>query len=229
MDCVLWATGKAKTCTRQDDGGDDPIETDEEQSFFEDVILQEKEKEELSALCLVEGADDTGDQSAKEGETLRDTAPFTESEPDFCNQSGDIVDILENQLCTLKPESLQHRMMIHMLETEQAKQQRQVLFEQERYAQRKAWLKERGVSGQNAELLPKDSDEPTPSSIARDLERFARAPTVAEQDTRRQAARKAFEGAWLKETEKELPDCVRRLHSTQNPSPEIHWRHTRRY
>ena len=42
MDCVLWATEKAKTCTRKDDGGEDPIETDEEQSLFEDGILQEK-------------------------------------------------------------------------------------------------------------------------------------------------------------------------------------------
>ena len=185
---------------------------------LKDGILQEKEKEELRALCLVEGADDTSDQSAKDGETLQDTAPVTESEPDFCSQSGDIVDILENQLCTLRPESLQHRMMTHMLETEQAKQQRRVLFEQERYAQRKAWLEERGVSSRNAELLPKDSDEQTPSPIARDLERFARARTVAEQDTRCQAARKAFEGAWLKETEKQLQECVRRLRSTQNPS-----------
>ena len=44
---------------------------------------EEKEKEELSALCLVEGADDTSDQSVKEGETLQDTAPVTESDPDF--------------------------------------------------------------------------------------------------------------------------------------------------
>ena len=104
-----------------------------------------------------------------------------------------------------------------MLETEQAKQQRRVLFEQERYAQCKARLKDRGVSSQNAELLPEESDEPTPSPIARDLERFTRTRTVAEQDARRQAARKAFEGAWLKETEKEFQDCVRRLHSTQHP------------
>ena len=102
-----------------------------------------------------------------------------------------------------------------MLETEQAKQQRRVLFEQERYAQRKTWLKNKGVSSQNAELLPEDSNEPAPS---RDLERFARAQTVAEQDTRRQAPRKVFQGAWLKEMEKELQDCVRRLHSTQHPS-----------
>ena len=104
-----------------------------------------------------------------------------------------------------------------MLETEQAKQQRQVLFEKERYAQRKAWLKDKGVSSQNAELLPVESDEPTPSPIARDLERFAHARTVAEQDARRQAARKAFEGVWLKETEKELHDCVRRFLCIQHP------------
>ena len=164
-------------------------------------------------MCLDEGADDTSDQCAKEGETLQDTAPV---EPDFCSQSGDILDVLENQLGMLTPESPQHRIMTHMLETEQAKQQRRVLFEQERYAQRKAWWKDKGVSSQNAELLPEDSNEPTPSPIARDLERFAR--TVAEQDTRRQAAVKAFQGAWLKETEKESQHCVRRLHSTQHPS-----------
>ena len=160
MDCVLWATEKAKTYTREDDGGKDPIETDKEQSFFEDGILQEKG--ELRALCLDEGADDSSDQSAKEDETLQDTTPVTESEPDFCSQVGDIVDMLENQLGTLRSESPQHSMMTHMLETEQSKQQRPVLFEQERYVHRKAWLKERGVFSQNAEHLPEDSDEPTP-------------------------------------------------------------------
>jgi len=216
MDCVLWATEKAKT--RRNDGEGDPIETDEEQSFLEEGILQEKEKDELRALCLDQGADDTSNQSVREDETPQDAAPDTESESDLCSQSGDIVDILENQLGTLKPESLQHRIITHMLETEQAKQQRRVLFEQERYAQRKAWLKDKGVSSQNAELLPEESDEPTPSPIARDLERFTRARTEAEQDTRRQSARKAFEGAWLKEMEKELRDCLRRLHSTQHPA-----------
>jgi len=44
---------------------------------------------------------------------------------------------------------------------------------------------------------------------------FARARSVAEQDARRQAARKAFEGAWLKKTEKELHNCANRLHFTR--------------
>ena len=105
------------------------------------------------------------------------------------------MDMFQNQLETLKAGSLQHRMMTHMLETDQAKQQRRVLFEQERCAQRRTWLKDKGVSSQNAEPLPQDSDEPTPSPIKGDLERFARARTVAEQDTRRQAPRKAFEGS----------------------------------
>ena len=36
-------------------------------------------------------------------------------------------------------------MMSHTLETEQAKQQRRVSFEQERYAQQMAWLEETSV------------------------------------------------------------------------------------
>jgi len=126
MDCVLWATEKART--RRDDGEEDPIETDEEQSFLEDGILQEKEKDELRALCLGQGEDDTSNQSVREDETPQDAAPDIESESDLCSQSGNIVDVLENQLGTLKPESLQHRMITQMLETEQAKQQRRVLF-----------------------------------------------------------------------------------------------------
>lgn len=52
MDCVLWATEKAKTCTRKDDGGEDPIETDEKQSLFEDRILQEKERRERTTPAI---------------------------------------------------------------------------------------------------------------------------------------------------------------------------------
>ena len=130
-------------------------------------------------MCLDEESDHASDQSTKEDETPQDATQVTEIESDSGSQSGDIVDILENQLGTLRPESLQHRMMTHMLETEQAKQQRRVLFEKDRYAQRKAWLKDKGVSSQNAELLPVESDETTPSPMARDLEKFAHARTVA--------------------------------------------------
>ena len=133
MDCVLCATEKAKTCRRDDE--EDPVETDEEQSFLEDGILQEKEKDELRTLCLDEGSDHASDQSSEEDETTQDAAQVTESE---CSHQATSLDILENQLGTLTPESLQHRMMTHMRETEQAKQQRRLLFEQERYAQRKA-------------------------------------------------------------------------------------------
>ena len=73
------------------------------------------------------------------------------------------------------------------------------------------------MTSENAELLPEESHEATPLPITRCLERFERARTVAENDARRQAARKAFEGAWLQKTEKELQDCVRRLRATQHP------------
>ena len=50
---VLWATEKAKA-SRVDHQSDE-----EEQSFFEDDILEEKEKDELRALRLDEEAEDT--------------------------------------------------------------------------------------------------------------------------------------------------------------------------
>ena len=67
-------------------------------------------------------------------------------------------------------------MMTHMLKTEQAKQPRRVLFKQEHYAQRKVWLKDKEFS-QNAELLTKESDEPTPSrEISKCLHALDRLP-----------------------------------------------------
>ena len=70
MDCVLWATEKVKTRRHNDE--EDPVETDEEQSFFEDGIFQENEKDELRALCLNEESDHASDQSTKEDETPQD-------------------------------------------------------------------------------------------------------------------------------------------------------------
>ena len=123
---------------RKDDGGEDPIATDEEQSFFEDEMLQ-KRKGRNYALWGFRRGSGRHQRSICKGETLQDSAPVTESEQDFCSQSGEIVDIFENQLETLKLKSLQHGTMAHMLERKQAKQQRRVLFEEERCAQRKAW------------------------------------------------------------------------------------------
>ena len=82
----------------------------------------------------------------------------------------------------LKPESVQRRMITHILEMEQPKQIRQVLFEEDRYTQRKAWLKDKSMSSQNTELLPEESDKPMPSLIGRDLKRFTCARMVAKQD-----------------------------------------------
>jgi len=44
---------------------------------------KKKEKDELRALCLDQGADDTSNQSVREDETPQDAAPDIESESDW--------------------------------------------------------------------------------------------------------------------------------------------------
>ena len=56
------------------------------------------------------------------------------------------------------------------------------LLERKRYAQRKAWLKDKEVSSQNTELLPEESGKPILSPIARALKKFVGARTVAEKN-----------------------------------------------
>ena len=63
MNCMIWATGKAKEARHRapDDDDDDEeeteTETDEERSFYEDGILRQSEKETLQVLSLVEEMD----------------------------------------------------------------------------------------------------------------------------------------------------------------------------
>lgn len=49
MDCLIWATGKAKEARHRapDNDEKEETETEEEQSFYEDGILRQSEKEAL--------------------------------------------------------------------------------------------------------------------------------------------------------------------------------------
>ncbi|KAJ7363623.1 hypothetical protein OS493_009785 [Desmophyllum pertusum] len=178
MDCVIWAAEKAKAFS------DEENESDEEQSFVEDGILQEKDKEELRALCLDQVLDKANDfPTAREDESSQDVTQVTDDDSD-----------------------------------KKANQHRKDQFHQEQRENRVVRLKERGVSSQNAELLLPDPDQPTPSPIVRDLTRHANAQMAVEQDARREAARKAFDGTWLRATEAELKECCDRYQATRDSS-----------
>ena len=77
-----------------------------------------------------------------------------------------------------------------------------------RYEARKAALRDKGVSSQSTELLPTNPDSATPSPIQRELRRYIDDRNAHQVQERREKARKAFEGHWLRSTEKELHDSI---------------------
>lgn len=72
------------------------------------------------------------------------------------------------------------------------------------------------VSSQSAELLPTNPDSATPSPIERELQRYIDDRNARQEQERRDKACKAFEGRWLRETEKELHDCVEKSHHVRD-------------
>lgn len=82
-------------------------------------------------------------------------------------------------------------------------------WHRQEHRQRQQQLTTRGVTTEHAQLLPEDASEPLPTPIAKDLQRFNDAQAAAQKELRREKARKAYEGHWLRSTEKELHDCVK--------------------
>ena len=105
-----------------------------------------------------------------------------------------------------------------MLRTEEHKKREEERSRAERRRQREDFLRSRGVSSANLSLLPDDLDDPTPSPIARDLEQYDQARVAAQEQARREAAREAFQGTWLRSTEKNLQRCCERYQASDDLS-----------
>ena len=81
-----------------------------------------------------------------------------------------------------------------MLRTEEHKNREEERSRAELRRKREDFLRSRGVSNANLSLLPDDLNDPTPSPIARDLERYDQAQVAAEEQACGEAAREAFQG-----------------------------------
>ena len=116
------------------------------------------------------------------------------------------------------PGCLRHRHLAQMLRTEEHKKREEERSRAERRRQREGFLRSRGVSNANLSLLPDDLDDPTPSPIARDLEWHDQARVAAQEQARREVAREAFQGTWLRSTEKDLQQCCERYQASDDSS-----------
>ena len=130
---------------------------------------------------------------------------------------ADRVQLLQRFTEQLPSGSLRHRHLKQMLGVEERRRTEEQRSQVDRIRQTKNLLRAKGVSSQNLSLLPDDPDEPVPSPIAKDLQRFIDAQTKAQKELRREKARKAFEGHWLRSTEQELRDCVKSIFTCVDP------------
>ena len=105
-----------------------------------------------------------------------------------------------------------------MLRTEEHKKREEERSRAERRRQMEDFLRSRGVSNANLSLLADDLDDPTPSPIARDLERDDQARVAAQEQARREDAREAFQVTWLRSTEKDLQRCYERYQGSDDSS-----------
>jgi len=217
MDCVLWAAQKAKEAENEDESeGDSEENRQEEESTFAGVLREEEKAEirttSLPVLLAKEmPAVDTFDERSPEDENDGDSGPSSSPQAD---RVAHLRDLLEKT----QPGCLRHRHRARMLRTEEHKKREEERSRAERRRQREDFLRSRGVSNANLSFLPDDLDDPTPSPIARDLERYDQARVAAQEQARRETAREAFQGTWLRSTEKDLQRCCERYQASDDSS-----------
>ena len=95
---------------------------------------------------------------------------------------ADRVQLLQGFINKLQPGSLRHRHLKQVLGIEERRRTEEQWSREDRFRQRKNLLRAKGVSSHNLRLLPDDPDEPVPSPIAKDLQRFRDAQAAAQKE-----------------------------------------------
>ena len=125
--------------------------------------------------------------------------------------------VLRESLERLHPDSLRYRQLRHMLCEEERRQSQRLNHAKRQHQSRIASLREKGVSTQSAELLPTNPDSAIPTQLEDELAMLRRKAIEEKQESEKRKAKDAFEGRWLRQTEKELHDCVEKCKNTGDP------------
>ena len=215
MDCVVWAA--QKTIASKDDeesqSGSDNSATEDESPAAEGVLL-EKEKGEITSFSLPALVTKEAPADDIRDEEMADDAQGHDSNS---HVPADRVQLLQGFTEQLAPGSLCHIQLKQILGMEESRRTEEQRSQGDRIRQTKNLLRAKGVSSQNLSLLPDDPDEPVPSPIAKDLQKFIDVQAAAQKELRREKARKVYEGHWLCSTEKELHDCVKSIFTCVDP------------
>ena len=199
MECLIWATRKAQEAQHHETDEEDQSEIDEERSLYEDGALRQSEKEALQSVSLEEIMTENTAPVPVEDQDEQSDSEASDSQSD-ASHASDVLYALEEHLRGLQPDSLRHRQVLHMLQAEKDKRHRAEEDRKEQHKRRKTLLRTRGVSTQNAELISSNPEEPLPSAVTRELDRYEEKQRHAREHKRREVARIAFENAWLRVT-----------------------------
>ena len=208
MHCVVWAAEKARWVNNDDDS-DDPGDSDGDQPANFDGSLPEVEKDALRSLSLADALTSTIEEQSGENSTRKDREVPREStdeeRPDL--DQDEMVAGLERALEQCSPMSLRYRQLSQMLQARLKEVETAKEFEERMYRDRRQNLLSRGVTEEHVALLSRDSSDPLPTPIQRDLDVANAQARREELVTKRERAKKAFDSPWLQATERELYQC----------------------
>lgn len=212
MDCVVWASTKARPTTDQEESSDSSLE--EEQ--IGDGVLKDEEKDALRTLPLADVWTDALEETG-EPATTADAA----SDDQVDSDDDQRIRNLRTALGLSSTGSLRHRQIASILHTRVREKEEQNRRKHELHEARRSFLRERGVSSEIAELLPEDPDAAMPSQIQRQLQEHCDEQEAHQEQERREKARRAFEGTWIRATEVELKNCCDEYQSSSDPTVRL--------
>ena len=212
MECVVWAAKKANDREGDTENEEDDTDSDEEGTLDGmKGTLKADEKEAIRSLSLLSPlVQETEVADTSDEEALGDS-------PEEAGSANDGLVVLKGSIARSHPDSLRYRQLKHMLREEEKKRLELRDRAKRQHQARKVALREKGVSTQSVELLPTNPDSAMPSAIQRELQRYTDDQAARQEQERHEKARKAFEGNWLRCTEKELHDCVKSIVSCLDP------------
>ena len=213
MECIVWAASKARVDSDEEDSSEDDDEEAERDMPNEEGTLLATEKEVLRTVPLTDLLADARKRTQYEELTARDDNEHDDSDENDDESTA----ALRTSLADTTPGSLRYRHISFLLESRLQRNRERTRLEDLRHEGYQQHLLSRGVSAENVMLLPRDVTEPLPTPIRNDLATYEQRQEKADREERKKIAREVFQSPWLKNTEKELYDCMAILETSLDP------------
>jgi len=171
------------------------------------------ERKDLRSLLLSDILTDPREETS-ENATTPDHASEVEPDSDDDQCTGNLRKALEES----SSDCLRHRQIASILQMRVREKEEQKWREQQLHQLRRDALVARGVPAEHAQLLPMNESDPMPTQLKNYLTMLRQKDAEKEKESRELKAKEAFDGAWLRRTEIELHDCVKKLQTSPDPT-----------